>query len=93
MAYLNVGMPCSHETKRNFYSRKRPFLELNEFFTPRNLPGYTVDRVHVVTTLSMVQCMYQCTFVTVDTGKPQRSFGALYSSILKTEEGWLHQIY
>ena len=27
-------MPCSHETKRNFYSRIPPFLE---FFTPRNL--------------------------------------------------------
>ncbi len=35
----NVGMPCSHETKQNFYSRKLPFLELNEFFTPRNLPA------------------------------------------------------
>ncbi len=39
VAYLNVGMPCSHETKRNFYSRKLPFLELNEFFTPRNVPA------------------------------------------------------
>ncbi len=39
VAYLNVGMPCSHETKRNFYSRKLPFLEFNEFFTPRNLPA------------------------------------------------------
>ncbi len=37
VAYRNVGMPCSHETKRTFYSRKPPFLELNEFFTPRNL--------------------------------------------------------
>ena len=44
VAYQNVGMPCSHETKRNFYSRIPPFLELNEFFTPRNLPAirYTV---------------------------------------------------
>ena len=39
VAYRNVGMPCSHETKRNFYSRIPPFLELNEFFTPRNLPA------------------------------------------------------
>ncbi len=32
-------MPCSHETKRNFYSQIPSFLELNEFFTPRNLPA------------------------------------------------------
>ena len=32
-------MQCSHETKRNFYSRKPPFFELNEFFTPRKLPA------------------------------------------------------
>ncbi len=45
VAYRNVGMPYSHETKRNFYSQKLPFLELNEFFTPRNLPTIRYRRV------------------------------------------------
>ncbi len=32
-------MQCSHETKRTFYSRKPPFFELNDLFTPRKLPA------------------------------------------------------
>ncbi len=39
VAYRNVRMKCSHETKRNFYSQIPPFFELNEFFTPRKLPA------------------------------------------------------
>ena len=34
VAYQNVGMQAGNETKRNFYSQKPPFLELNEIFTP-----------------------------------------------------------
>ncbi len=40
VAYRNVGMPCSHETKRNFYSRKPPFLELNDFLPHETYPLY-----------------------------------------------------
>ncbi len=36
-------MPCSHETKRNFYSRKLPFLELNEFLPHETYPLYGID--------------------------------------------------
>ncbi len=39
VAYRNIGMQCSHETKRNFYSQIPPFFELNEFFTSRKLPA------------------------------------------------------
>ena len=47
MAYRNLEMQAGNETKRNFYSRKPPFLELNDFFTPQKLPAirYTTGNI------------------------------------------------
>ena len=63
VAYRNVGMPCSHETKRNFYSRKLPFLELNKFFTPRNLPAI---RYHIYCKLGFKWLVTRLGFFYVD---------------------------
>ena len=39
VAYRNVEMQAGNETKRNFYSRKPPFLELTNFLPPRKFPA------------------------------------------------------
>ena len=46
-------MQAGNETKRNFYSRKPPFLELNEFFTPWNVPAIRY---------CVVECQTECVY-------------------------------
>ncbi len=43
MAYRNVGMLCSHETKRNFLPAKTTVSRVERIFYPTKLTRYTVQ--------------------------------------------------